>query len=118
MANTSKILVAAARAGPEQIAELAEVFHLMGDQSRLKILLLILEEPRSVGEIAGATGLSASLVSHHLRLLRAGRLVRAERRGKQVFYVVDDEHIRCVLSDMVEHLAEETPASVLLPANS
>ena len=55
---------------------------------------------------------------HHLRLLRAGRLVRAERRGKQVFYVVDDEHIRCVLSDMVEHLTEETPASVLLPENS
>ncbi len=110
MANTSKILVAAARAGPAQTAELAEVFHLMGDQSRLKILLLVLEELRSVGEIAGATGLSASLVSHHLRLLRAGRLVRAERRGKQVFYVVDDEHIRCVLSDMVEHLAEEAPA--------
>ena len=110
MANTSKNLVAAGRAGPEQIAELAEVFHLMGDQSRLKILLLVLEELRSVGEIAGATGLSATLVSHHLRLLRAGRLVRAERRGKQVFYVVDDEHIRCVLSDMVEHLAEEAPA--------
>lgn len=98
-----------------QTAELAEVFHLMGDQSRLKILLLVLVEARSVGDIAAETGLSISLVSHHLRLLRAGRLVRAERRGKQVFYVVDDDHIRCVLSDMVEHIAEtvhEHPASL------
>lgn len=96
-----------------QVAELAEVFHLMGDRSRLSILLLVLDGARSVGEIAAATGLSPSLVSHHLRLLRAGRLVRAERRGKQVFYMVDDAHIGCVLTDMVEHLAEADRAPVL-----
>jgi DNA-binding transcriptional ArsR family regulator len=99
-----------------QIAELAEVFHLMGDPSRLSILLFVIEGPRAVGEIAAATGLSASLVSHHLRLLRAGRLVRAERRGKRVFYAVDDAHIRSVLTDMAEHVAElgipGTPARV------
>ncbi len=61
-------------------------------------------------EIAASTGLSASLVSHHLRLLRAGRLVRAERRGKRVFYSVDDAHIRSVLTDMAEHVAEPAPA--------
>ncbi len=97
-------------AAKSQIAELAEVFHLMGDPSRLSILLLVLEGPRAVGEIAAATGLSASLVSHHLRLLRAGRLVRAERRGKRVFYAVDDAHIRSVLTDMAEHVAEPAPA--------
>ncbi len=96
-------------AAKSQIAELAEVFHLMGDPSRLSILLLVLEGPRAVGEIAVATGLSASLVSHHLRLLRAGRLVRAERRGKRVFYAVDDAHIRSVLTDMAEHVAELAP---------
>ncbi len=93
----------------QQFAELAEVFHLMGDPSRLSILMVVLDGPRAVGEIAAATGLSASLVSHHLRLLRAGRLVRAERRGKQVFYTVDDEHIRSVLTDMAEHVAELAP---------
>ena len=92
-----------------QIADLAEVFHLMGDPSRLRVLLLVLEGDRPVGAIAEATGFSASLVSHHLRLLRAGRLVRAERRGKQVIYSVDDEHIRRVLTDMVEHLSETSP---------
>ncbi len=79
--------------------------------SRLSILLFVLDGPRAVAEIAAATELSASLVSHHLRLLRAGRLVRAERRGKQVFYTVDDEHIRSVLTDMAEHVAELAPPS-------
>ncbi len=94
-----------------EIADLAEVFHLMGDPSRLSILLFVLDGPRAVAEIATATGLSASLVSHHLRLLRAGRLVRAERRGKQVFYTVDDAHIRSVLTDMAEHVAEPAPGA-------
>ncbi len=95
----------------QQVADLAEVFHLMGDPSRLSILMVVLEGPLAVAEIAAATGLSASLVSHHLRLLRAGRLVRAERRGKQVFYTVDDAHIRSVLTDMAEHVAEPAPGA-------
>ncbi len=102
----------------QQVADLAEVFHLMGDPSRLSILLFVLEGPRAVGEIADLTGLSASLVSHHLRLLRAGRLVRAERRGKRVFYAVDDAHIRSVLTDMAEHVAEPAPAGRVPRANA
>lgn len=94
----------------EQLAALADLFHLMGDRSRLSILLCVLEGPRAVGEIAAATGLSASLASHHLRLLRAGRLVRAERRGKRVFYTIDDAHVSGVLLDMAEHVAEAVPA--------
>jgi DNA-binding transcriptional ArsR family regulator len=90
----------------DHLAALAGVFHLMGDPSRLSILMAVLGGPRPVAEIAAVTGLSASLVSHHLRLLRGGRLVRAERRGKQVFYTVDDAHIRSVLTDMAEHVAE------------
>ncbi len=90
----------------DQLASLAGVFHLMGDPSRLSILMTVLEGPLPVAEIAAGTGLSASLVSHHLRLLRGGRLVRGSRRGKQVFYTVDDAHIRSVLTDMAEHVAE------------
>ena len=90
----------------DQLAALAGVFHLMGDPSRLSILVAVLDGPLAVVEIAAVTGLSGSLVSHHLRLLRAGRLVRAERRGKQVFYSAADEHIRDMLTDMIEHVAE------------
>ncbi len=93
----------------DQLSSLAGVFHLMGDPSRLSILMAVLAGPLPVAEIATQTGLSPSLVSHHLRLLRGGRLVRAERRGKQVFYVIDDAHISSVLMDMIEHVAEPVP---------
>ena len=89
-----------------RVEELAEMFRLMGDANRLRILVLVLDQPRSVGEIASAAGLSQSLVSHNLGRLRASRLVRAERRGKQVFYVAADQHVRTVLQDMLEHIAE------------
>jgi DNA-binding transcriptional ArsR family regulator len=91
---------------PARIAELAELFRLMGDPSRLTITLACLDAPIAVSEVAARTGLSANLVSHHLRLLRAARILRAERRGKQVFYAAADEHIRSIIADMVAHVME------------
>ncbi len=90
----------------DRATELAEMFRLMGDASRLKIVISCLSKPRCVSDIAAATRLSPSLVSHHLRLLRATRMLRADRQGKQVFYVASDEHVRCVITDMVAHLGE------------
>jgi len=87
-------------------ADLAEMFRLLGDSTRLAIVIACLDGSRAVADIAEQTGASPSLVSHHLRLLRAARILRAERRGKQVFYGAQDDHIRCVLSDMIEHVAE------------
>ena len=89
-----------------QISAVADMFHLLGDPTRLKIVCSCLDEMRSAGDIAIATGASASLVSHHLRLLKAARLVRSERRGRQVFYVAADHHIRHVLGDMIDHMNE------------
>lgn len=86
------------------------MFKLMGDPSRLGILVACLDGPASVGEIALRLSLSPSLVSHHLRLLRAARLVKAERRGKQVFYAIDDHHIEQIVIDMLAHAAEEAGA--------
>ncbi len=91
----------------DQITELAEMFSLLGEPSRLKIILTCLDGEQSVGAIQAKTGLSQSLVSHHLRLLRAARLMKKRKEGKQVFYHVADEHIACVLRDMTEHVAEE-----------
>ena len=89
-----------------EVARLADLFRLMGDPSRLSIILKCLHSPISVGEIASALGLSPSLVSHHLRLLRAARILRAERRGKHMFYSAADAHIECVISDMMAHVGE------------
>jgi ArsR family transcriptional regulator, lead/cadmium/zinc/bismuth-responsive transcriptional repressor len=94
------------RIGEDQVVELAEMFRLMSDPTRLKIILACLDAAAAVGEMAERLGISASLVSHHLRLLRAARLLQADRRGRQVFYAVQDEHIRSMLSDMVDHVAE------------
>lgn len=88
---------------------LADLFRLLGDPTRLRIVLACADERRAVGALAQALRLSPSLVSHHLRLLRAARIVRAERQGKQVFYLAADRHISAMLAGMLEHVAE--PAS-------
>jgi DNA-binding transcriptional ArsR family regulator len=95
------------------VDELADLFHLLGDPTRLRIVLACLARPTSVGDIAASLELSSSLVSHHLRLLRAARIVKAGRQGKQVFYTAADAHISGLLANMFEHLAEPEPE----PAN-
>jgi DNA-binding transcriptional ArsR family regulator len=89
-----------------RVSELADLFSLMGDPSRLRIIIICLHEQISVSDIAERLQLSQSLVSHHLRLLRAARMVRSERRGKQIFYTAADQHVQCVIEDMVTHIAE------------
>lgn len=91
----------------DRAPELADLFRLLGDPSRLRIVIACLDAPVAVGAIAEGLGLSLSLVSHHLRLLRAARLVRGLREGKQVFYQVADHHVRGMITDMLEHIAEE-----------
>ncbi len=91
---------------PGQAEALADMFHLLGDANRLRILFLCLERPLAVSDMARRLNLTLSLVSHNLRLLRAARLVRAKRRGKQVFYRAADAHVHRVVTDMVEHMAE------------
>ena len=88
------------------IFQVADLFHLLGDPTRLRIVLACLAQPTSVGEIAAGLALSSSLVSHHLRLLRATRIVKAERQGKQVFYSAADAHISTLLATIFEHIAE------------
>lgn len=91
----------------DKAEQLAEIFHLLGDANRLRLVYACLHESVSVQDLAARLNLSQSLTSHHLRLLRAARLMRAERRGKQTFYRAADEHVRRVVADMVEHLEEE-----------
>jgi DNA-binding transcriptional ArsR family regulator len=88
------------------IAQLADLFRLLGDNTRLRIVLACLDEPVAVNDIASRLDLSASLVSHHLRLLRAARVVKADRQGKQIFYSAADQHISDLLADMLEHIDE------------
>lgn len=90
----------------EQIAVIAETFRLLGDPTRLKILLVCLTGAKCVGDIAAETGVSASLTSHHLRLLRSARLVSAERVGRQIFYRAADPHVNGLLAESVAHVRQ------------
>jgi DNA-binding transcriptional ArsR family regulator len=85
---------------------LADLFRLLGDPTRLRIVVSCLRTPLAVSDIAERLDLSVSLVSHHLRLLKGARLVRADRQGKQVYYEADDAHVRRMVEDMVVHIAE------------
>ena len=87
---------------------LADLFRLLGDPTRLKIVVAGLRAALAVSDIADRLGLSVSLVSHHLRLLKGARLVRADRQGKQVYYEADDLHVRRMVEDMVTHVAEHS----------
>jgi ArsR family transcriptional regulator, lead/cadmium/zinc/bismuth-responsive transcriptional repressor len=90
-----------------QTETLADMLHLMGEPNRLRILMLCLDKECAVGDIATGLQMTPSLTSHHLRLLKAARLVRGRRQGKQVFYGAADDHVRHVLRDLIAHIQEE-----------
>lgn len=90
----------------DEIAALAETFRLLGDPNRLRIVLSCLDGPVGVGALADRVGLSQSLVSHHLRLLRATRLLKAGKAGRQVFYSLPDCHVRDMLTNLIDHMTE------------
>ncbi len=80
--------------GEVQAAELAELFRAFSDPSRLRIISALTDQEMNVGSIAEAVGLTESATSHHLRGLRQMRLVRARKEGRQVYYCLDDEHVK------------------------
>ncbi len=106
MNASKKIIPFSASPEPDTRREIADLFRILGDPTRLGVVYACLRAPMAAGDIAALLGISASLASHHLRLLRAARLVRAERRGKNIYYLAADDHVIRVLTDMAEHAAE------------
>ena len=90
----------------DQTTELAETFGLLADPTRLAIVICCMDQERAAGEIADRLGLSASLTSHHLRLLRSARILKSARRGKQIFYAMADACVDSVIKIMIDHLFE------------
>lgn len=86
------------------VLEVAELFNVLGDASRVKILSALWSGPQSVNVLAEIAGITPSAVSHHLRSLRQLRLVRPHKRGRQVFYSLDDQHVAELLQRVIEHV--------------
>lgn len=88
------------------IKALAHLFHLLGDEGRIRLVLACIDGPTPVSALSETSGMSQSLTSHHLRHLREARILRAERQGKQMLYQLDDHHIRHVIHDLAYHVTE------------
>ena len=82
----------------EILYDLAELFKVFGDSTRIKILYSMLETELCVNDIAKLLNLSQSSVSHQLRILKSSKLVKFRREGKSIFYSLDDEHVRDIIS--------------------
>ena len=91
----------------ELLFDIAENFKVFGDSTRIRILHALLETELCVGDMAQILNLSQSAVSHQLKILKDAKLVRFRREGKIIFYALDDEHVRNILSMGVEHVEEE-----------
>ncbi len=90
----------------EILYDLAELFKVFGDSTRIKILYSMFENELCVNDIASLLHLSQSSVSHQLRILKTSKLVKFRREGKSIFYSLDDEHVRAIISMGMEHVEE------------
>ncbi|GAA4919443.1 DNA-binding transcriptional ArsR family regulator [Nonomuraea thailandensis] len=93
----------------EDLADTADVFGLLSDPNRLRLLVALLDGELCVCDLAAVTGQSESAVSHALRLLRAHRIVAARRSGRMAFYRLEDPHVRMLLDLALAH-TEHTEA--------
>lgn len=91
----------------QHMERLAKIFQLLGDQKRLQLVIACLKEPQSVCCLSEISGMSQPLTSHHLRSLREARILKSSRKGKQVFYELDDHHIQHVVVDLANHVKHD-----------
>lgn len=90
----------------DRLIDLAELFKIFGDSTRIKILFALFEAEVCVCDLSQLLGVSVSAVSHQLRILKQANLVKFRKEGKTVFYSLADDHVRTVLGQGIEHINE------------
>lgn len=98
--------VAQRMADENKLIDLAELFKIFGDSTRIKILYALSMNELCVMDLADALGMTVSAVSHQLSILRRSKLVGTRRDGKTVFYFLADEHVNTILAQGFEHVTE------------
>lgn len=93
------------------LTEAAQLFKVLGSESRLRLLYLIGRDPRTVKALADATGMSQPLVSQHLRTLRQAGIATTTRSGKEITYRLADDHVTHVINDALAHVLEPDDAA-------
>lgn len=89
------------------IQQLAELFKVLGDSTRLRIVRLLLNSEMCVSDIAETMGMGQSAISHQLRVLRQARLVTFRKEGKTAWYSLNDEHVAVLLQQGIEHVSHQ-----------
>ena len=87
-------------------SDLADFFRLFGDTTRIQILCALFDREFAVGELAEKLNMTQSAISHQLKILKQGRLVRNRREGRAVFYALADEHVKTIIHQGMEHISE------------
>jgi ArsR family transcriptional regulator len=90
----------------EELYDLAELFKVFGDSTRIRILYVLFESEACVCDIANALNMQQSAISHQLRILKQSRLVTSRRDGKSVIYSLADDHVRSIIDQGREHIEE------------
>ena len=90
-----------------ELYDLAELFKIFGDSTRIRILFVLFEAEVCVCDLAKLLGMTQSAVSHQLRILKQAHLVKSRRDGKTIFYSLADEHVRTLLWQGMEHINED-----------
>ena len=90
----------------EKLYDLAELFKMFGDSTRIRILYALFEAEMCVCDIAALLGMTQSAISHQLRLLKQAKLVKNRREGKTVYYSLADSHVRSMICQGMEHIEE------------
>ena len=87
--------------------DLAELFKVFGDSTRIRILFVLFEAEVCVCDLASVLNMTQSAISHQLRILKNNKLVKSRREGKSIFYSLADDHVRNIIAMGVEHVTEE-----------
>ncbi len=91
----------------EEISDLSETFKVFGDPTRAKILYVLEQSELNVTEIALCLNMTNSAISHQLRILRQAKLVKTLKKGKEVYYSLDDEHVSLIFNCALAHVKEK-----------
>lgn len=90
-----------------KLYDLAELFKIFGDSTRIRILFVLFEAEVCVCDLAQILKMNQSAISHQLRILKQNKLVKARREGKSVFYSLADDHVRTIIGQGMDHVSEE-----------
>lgn len=91
----------------EELYDLAELFKVFGDSTRIRILFVLFEAEVCVCDLAQALNMTQSAVSHQLKILKQNKLVKSRREGKSIFYSLADGHVRTIIDQGRDHIEED-----------